>query len=277
MPEPLGPRHTDIATLRRLVGRRSARRDEGRFVVEGPVLVAELCASDLRVDRVYLSVDAEVPDGVPAHLVQPVRAGVLERALDTVTSRGVAAIARIPDASPSDRLARATAEGRPVLVAVEIADPGNLGTIIRAAEASGCAAVLVTDRTVDAWSPKVVRSAAGACFRLPVVAGGTPAEAVDLCDAAGLDTVALVARNGTALDLVDLSGSVALVLGNEAHGLPDEVVAACRARGSIEMEGPTESLNVAMAATIACFEALRQRRAATPVAGRPDAGPEGDN
>lgn len=224
------------------------------------MLVAELCASGVEVDAIYCAEDLEPPAGVPAELVRPVRRGVLDKLLDTVTSRGVAAVARIPAPSPAECLSAAADSGRPVVVAIDLADPGNLGTIARAAEASGCAAVLVTDQTVDPWSPKVVRSAAGAVFRLPVASAGSPADVVAACQEAGVATVALDSGGGTPLDRLDLGGPVALVLGNEAHGLPAEVVAACRHRGTIEMEGPTESLNVAMAATVACFEAFRQRR-----------------
>ncbi len=231
------------------------------------MLVAELCASGIEVDRVYCAADVDLPAGVPADRVVPVRPGALDRVLDTVTSRGIAAVARIPTTSAGKCLDRAVSAGRPVVLAVDLADPGNLGTIVRAAEASGCAAVLVTDQTVDPWSPKVVRSAAGAVFRLPVASAGSPAEAVEACNNAGVATVALDSSSGSPLERLDLAGPVALVLGNEAHGLAVEVVDACHHRGTIEMEGPTESLNVAMAATVACFEAFRQRRASEGPAG----------
>lgn len=259
--EPLGARHPEIARLRRLTGRRSARREDGCFVVEGHTLLAELLASDLHVETVYHSVDADPPDDVPTELLQPVAAGVLERALDTVTSRGVAAVAAIPESDPGEVLAAAAAAERPVVVAVELADPGNLGTIVRAAEASGCAALLATERTVDLWSPKVVRSAAGATFRLPVLDVGLASGALRACEAAGFATVALVLDGDATIDAVDLSGAAAIVVGNEAHGLAQEVADACTTRARIVMEGPTESLNVAMATTVVCFEAMRQRRA----------------
>ncbi len=259
--EPLGARHPEIARLRRLTGRRSARRDDGCFVVEGHTLLGELLASDLDVEVVYHSVDVDPPDDVAPELLQPVAAGVLERALDTVTSRGVAAVAAIPDPDLGAVLATAAAAGRPVVVAVELADPGNLGTIVRAAEASGCAALLTTERTVDLWSPKVVRSAAGASFRMPVLDVGSAARTIDACAAAGFATVALVLDGDVAIDDADLSGAAAIVVGNEAHGLPEEIADVCGTRARIVMEGPTESLNVAMATTVVCFEALRQRRA----------------
>jgi TrmH family RNA methyltransferase len=229
--------------------------------VSGEVLrPAELSASDLEVEAVFHAVDVGAPHDVDRALLRPVTSGVLDRILDTVTSRGVAAVARIPSPSLAAALGDAVAAGGPVVIAVEVADPGNLGTIVRAAEASGCGAVLVTDRTVDLWSPKVVRSAAGAAFRLPLIDAGSPLEAVRACHDAGMSSVALTLTEADALDEVDLGGPVAIVVGNEAHGLSSEVIDACAHRARIEMAGPTESLNVAMATTVACFEALRQRR-----------------
>jgi TrmH family RNA methyltransferase len=113
---------------------------------------------------------------------------------------------------------------------------------------------------VDPSNPKCVRAAAGALFRLPVAIGGETAEVLEQLRAAEVTTAATVVRDGTPYDTVDLRGPLALVLGSEAHGLPPSVVDAVDLRLTIPMGGPTESLNVAMAGTVLCFESLRQRR-----------------
>jgi TrmH family RNA methyltransferase len=128
---------------------------------------------------------------------------------------------------------------------------------------------VVTAGGVDPWSPKVVRAAAGSSFRLPILACATAEPTLAGLRAGGLVCVAAVARGGRPHDRTDLGGPVAIVVGSETHGLPAAVVDACDAAVTIELAGPVESLNVAMAGTVLLFEALRQRRAAS-------AGPVGE-
>jgi TrmH family RNA methyltransferase len=210
--------------------------------------VADAIAAGLELDAIYADEELEVTGVDP---VVPVAAGVLDRVLDTVTPQGVCAVAPILTASVEEVAAVASSAGRPIVVLDRVGDPGNAGTIMRAAEASGCVGVVVTEGSVDPWSPKTVRASAGALFRMPVAL--VPA----LSDVVGID------RLGTAADAevshldADLSGPVAIVVGNEAHGL--DPTAAVDRWVRIDMDGPTESLNVAMAATVVLFEALRQR------------------
>jgi TrmH family RNA methyltransferase len=139
-------------------------------------------------------------------------------------------------------------------------DPGNAGTLLRSAEAAGAGAVLFCDGSVDPYGPKCVRASAGSVFRVAVTRSGEAGEAVARLASAGLGTLATVARAAPSYDQVDLADPVALVLGNEAHGLPGDVAARVERAVSIPMVGRTESLNVGMAGTILCFESLRQRR-----------------
>ena len=155
------------------------------------------------------------------------------------------------------------AAGPLALVLVGVSDPGNAGTLLRSAEASGAGAVVFCDGSVDPFGPKCVRSSAGSVLRLAVARDGDSADALAACAAYGRRTVGTVVRVGTPYDTVDLRGPVALVLGNEAHGLPPGVADAVDEAVTIPMAGRAESLNVAMAGTVLCFEALRQRRAAT--------------
>jgi TrmH family RNA methyltransferase len=169
----------------------------------------------------------------------------------------VVAVARTPVAVAASVLDGATF----VVVATDLADPGNAGTIVRTAHAAGADAVVLAAGSVDAWSPKVVRSAAGALFHVPVVVDLDAAGALARLGAAGLTRLGAVARGGVACDRADLAAPVALVLGGEAHGLAPDVLAGLDGLVSIPMPGPAESLNVAVAAGVLCFEVVRQRRA----------------
>ncbi len=268
MTTPLSASNHRIKRLRKLVGKRKARSEERVFVVEGPVLVAEALASadphgDGAVEAVYVDVESlreagPVADAVsmartldvPVYTVFP---DALRASLDTVTSRPIAAIVGRRSAAVRDL---DDLDG-PVLVLHELSEPGNVGTLIRTAEAAGVAGVVCSGRGVDPTNPKAVRAAAGAMFRLPVV------DVADLSDAGGRrPLIATVVAGGpevVAHDAADLADA-AIVLGNEAHGLDDAAVAACDRRVTIELAGPTESLNVAAAGAVILFESLRQRR-----------------
>jgi TrmH family RNA methyltransferase len=193
--------------------------------------------------------------------VLPVVAEVLAKAVDAVTPQGVAAIAARPEVSVDAALAAAR-NATITLVLVDVNDPGNAGTLLRTAEAAGAAAVLFCGASVDPCNPKCVRASAGALFHLPVASGGDVVSVLEGLGSAGVRRAATVVRDGTPYDAVDLTGPIALVLGNEAHGLPAEVDALVDDRLSIPMVGRSESLNVAMAGAVVCFESLRQRRAA---------------
>lgn len=251
--------------LRRLSGRRSARLEEGAFVIDGPTLLREALAAGVRIEEVFASPEAddEVVAAAEAAgaLVRQVTPDVLARAVDTVTPQGLAAIAHRVDV-PVEEAAAAAASGPLALVLVDVADPGNAGTLLRAAEAAGAVAVLFCGSSVDPSNAKCVRASAGALFHLPVASGGEVVSVLERLGEHGVRTAATVVHGGEPYDTVDLTGPVAVVLGSEAHGLPARVLAAVDERVTIPMAGRSESLNVAMAGSVLCFESLRQRRAA---------------
>jgi TrmH family RNA methyltransferase len=147
---------------------------------------------------------------------------------------------------------------------VDVADPGNLGTLLRSAEASGCAGVVCCGGSVDVYNPKVVRASAGSVLGVPVVRGGgaddepDPVPVLDRLGAAGRRRYGATVQGQPATE-VDLRPPVALVLGNEARGLPAAVLERVDGRIAVPMAGAGESLNVAMAGTVLLFEAARQR------------------
>jgi TrmH family RNA methyltransferase len=240
-----------------------ARREQGAFVLEGPRVVEAALDRDVSPETVYLAPGA---DRAFAPLLERVRAagiatvqlkeGVLERISATVTPQPILAVAsRV--AQPLDRLPH---DGV-VLVLVSVQDPGNAGTLIRSAEASGAAAVVCCGNSVDLHSPKVVRSSAGAIFGLAIAEGDDPVEVLAALGAQGRRRIGTAAAGGDAPDQVDLTGPIALVLGNEARGLTPDLSEHLEAEVTVPVSGPAvDSLNVAMAGTVLCFEAARQRR-----------------
>ncbi len=260
---PLSARNPRVQRLARLARRREERDLQRAFVVEGPSLVRAAIDAGAPVREVFVDRDAldRPPVGELLAAVPPgadvwsVSAAVLDRAGDAVTSQGaVAVVDRVEAPWPSpDRTSF-------VLVLVEVSDPGNVGTLIRSAAAAGAGAVVVVGGA-DPAAPKVVRASAGALFGVDVVAATDADEALHHLASAGYRTLATDVHRGDPYDAVDLTGPVALLLGNEARGLDPEVADRADGRVTIPMAGPTESLNVAMAGTVVCFEVLRQRRA----------------
>lgn len=243
--EPLSFTNPKVQRLRRLIGRRGARLDEGAFVVEGAVLLREAVAAGWTVEAQFAAPGVE--GLTDASRVHPLAPGVAERIADTTTPPGLFAVVALRR-PPVDVLGGADW----VVVADGLADPGNLGTIVRSAEAAGAGGVVVTPGTVDHTNPKVVRAAAGALFHVPVV----PAALADV-RGAGLRLVGTSSHRGAAHTDAAWSDRLALVVGSEAHGLADDAPVDDWVR--IVHAGRAESLNVAMAATVLCFEIARQR------------------
>ncbi|MEJ7585492.1 MAG: RNA methyltransferase [Acidimicrobiales bacterium] len=232
-------------------------------VVLDAVFVEETAAETVGTGALVVSAMAA---GIAIHVVAD---GALDRILDTVTSPGVAALAPLPRADLGD-LAGADL----VLVLAGVGDPGNAGTLLRTAEAGGAGGVVCTLGTVDPFAPKCVGAAAGAVLRVPIVTGVSAVEALLELGRSGHRRLGTVLHGGRPHDEVDLRGPIAVVLGNEAHGLPSELSQEqddlLDELLTIPMAGPTQSLNVAMAGAVITFEALRQRRNGRDSTGTPD-------
>lgn len=261
---PLSARNPRIQRLGRLARRPGERAEQRALLVEGPVLLGSALDAGAAIDEVFVDEAAierpsvaEVLDRLDPTVVSwVVPAGVLDRVGDAATSQGtIAVVGWEPAPLPEPGAAPF------VVVLAEVGDPGNAGTIVRAAVAAGAGAVVVAGG-VDPSNPKVVRSSAGALFAVPVSVSDDPADALDSLGAAGYRIVGTVVRDGTPYDRADLGVPLAVVLGNEAHGLAPSLVERLDEAITIPMAGPTESLNVAMAGTIVCFEVLRRRRLA---------------
>lgn len=206
------------------------RRERGLTLVEGPDLLADVRSAGAVVREVFAS------DGTSGSIQVDERA--LQRLAGTKHPRGPVAVVEIPE----ERLDPA----HNVLVSAGVSDPGNVGTMIRTAAAYGWGFVYF-DGTADPWSPKTIRAGAGGQFQTPV----KRIESLD--ELSAWTTVAAVVRDGEAVE--DIIGRpVALLIGEEAHGLRAEHVAVCEHTLTIDTPGPTESLNAAVAAAIAVHE-----------------------
>lgn len=258
-----------VKRLRRLSHDRAARDHEGVFVIEGPKLLDVALRAGVAVEAIFVEQHRTVSPSDPASVeslvlrgeatgaeVHELSSGGLRGVVDASTPQPVAAVARTPAAS-IDRILAADL----VIVLVGLADPGNAGTVVRTAEAAGAGGVVVSAGTVDPFAPRCVRASAGAVFHVPVVVATDPAVALDQLGRAGHLRLATVVEGGDPYDLVDLGGPTTVVLGNEAHGLPPVLSSFVDRSVTIPMVGRSQSLNVAMAGAVLCFEALRQRRA----------------
>ncbi len=253
-----------IKEYRRLLSDARYRRECGRFVVEGARLCADAVASGITPDAVFLTDHARrqypmqaatvaaaarevytVPESIAAHLA------------DTATPQGMFVIAALPPLSAELR-----ADGR--YVALEaLQDPGNVGTVIRTAEAFGLDGVLLSDGCCDPYSAKVLRASMGGVFRLPLYAAGDLAVTLPRLAQQGLRSLAcVVSGDAVAVQEAAWGRSCVAVIGNEGNGLRPETVEVCSASVTIPMAGRAESLNASMAAGIVLWEMVRKDGAA---------------
>ena len=254
------PANPTLKRVRALQERRAAREQEGAFVVEGLRLVGEAVATGLQPLLVLHTAGLDergetllrqlAASGVAPQIVSP---AVLRQCSDTQSPAGLLAVFPLPRLPLPPRLTFA-------LILDRVADPGNLGTILRTAAAAGAQAAFLSPGTVDAFNPKVVRGGMGAHFRLPILAAGWDEIAGRL---AGLQVWLADAAGGTPYDRVDWRAPSGLIVGGEAEGAGPEARALASSRVSIPMPGRAESLNAAVAAGILLFEIARQRAGAS--------------
>ncbi len=236
-----------------------ARLSGGLVAIEGEHLLEEALRSGMVLKTVFVSERREVPKVVPREVeVVRLTEDVFASAVETQSPQGVAALL-VP---PVRRLELMIWGKLPlILIAAGLQDPGNLGTLIRSAEAFGATGVLTTPGTVSAWNQKALRASAGSVFRMPVVAVDV-AEIVELKDR-GIRLLAAVGSGGTAVKDGDLAGACAVMIGNEGAGLSAELMAMADAKVTIWCPGPVESLNAAVAGSLLLYEASRQRAEST--------------
>ena len=239
--------------------KRALREEDRRFLVEGAQAVAEALAEDGRVESLFVEDDLD-PLAIRAKQagvrVDHVTERVMERLTSTVTPPGVVGVAPFVDVN-LDALRPPGA----VALLHEVRDPGNAGTILRSADAAGAVGVVFAGSSVDAYNAKSVRASAGSIFHVPVVRDVPTEGAIATLRDRGFTIVAMDAHGDEDLFEAQLPPSPAFVFGNEAHGLPAEILGTAERRVRVPHAGRAESLNLAAAATVCLFEWVRRSRA----------------
>lgn len=248
-----------LQRVRGLLGKRKQREEEQAFVVEGVRLAEEGLAAGWVPELVLFAEGlSERGQAVVAGFSQAgaevveITPQLMEAAAGTETPQGLLAVFHQPAAVLPERLDF-------VVIADQLRDPGNLGTLLRSAAAAGVQAVLLSPGTADAFAPKVVRSGMGAHFRLPVLSLSWPAIR-EVCEKHSLDVYLAEAAGGEVCWDADLRRPLALLVGGEAEGPSPEASMLAGRAVTIPMPGKSESLNAAAAASILLFEVVRQRR-----------------
>jgi RNA methyltransferase, TrmH family len=231
-------------------------------VLEGPDLVEAALDSGVEFEAVYVDATALHGPALEALTTKATRQGVrvfaladgvVEKVADAQTPQPVVAAVRF-----EQRDVATLATTGLTVVLYDLRDPGNVGTIIRSADAAGATSVVLTGQSVDPFNPKTLRASAGSIFHLPVVVSSIEATLSHFGGDAQL--LATVVRGGRSHREVDFTKPSVVVIGNESDGLDDVTIERCDQTISIPMEGRSESLNAGVAASLIVFEALFQRR-----------------
>ena len=237
----------------------------GRMLLDGPHLVEEALGSAVEIEAAVLDAafaaseeGAAILHGLAGAGIDALTAArpVLEAMSPVTHPSGIVAIAR----RPPTEMARALGGALPLaVVGVDVQDPGNVGAIVRAAEAGGATGAIFCGASADPLGWKALRGSMGSALRLPLAVASSAGEAIAAARSAGLRVIAAVVRGGDLLHESDFTPPTALLVGGEGGGLGPEVIAAADAAVVIPMTPPVESLNVSVAAALLVYEARRQR------------------
>ena len=253
---------TDNAKIKDIIKLKTKKRfrdEEGLFISEGETSVMEIPPE--LIDEIFVSdgYAGNIPD-IPGKPVE-VSSKVFEKMSDTVSPQGILATVKKKETGTEEILN--TENNRPVLFLERLQDPGNLGTIVRMAEAAGVAGIIMSSDTADIYNPKTVRATMGSLYRVPFSYCADIIEEMEKAKKAGIKVYATTPSNAKDLYACDYTKKSAFIIGNESAGVSDAVAAVADERVKIPMDGKVESLNAAMAATIVCFEVKRQRDTGT--------------
>ena len=252
--------------------RRGELTEDGCCAVEGQHLLEEAFRSPVEVVALLASQSAEAQlarfeaanpsagSGQVGRIRSYVTSDRIFRALaPTETPQGLAALVRLATPPLEEALSRPSHGAGLAVALIGLQDPGNLGTILRSLEAFGGAACLLGPDSVSPYNPKAVRASAGSLFRVPVYRGVASDKILDLARRHGLQAVALAPRASLALNQLDLTKPTVFFIGREGSGLPDDLLKQADRVARIPLAAGVESLNAAMAASLALYEAARQR------------------
>ena len=237
------------------------RQQQGLFLAEGLRTVEEAVASKTVVSIFYTAIEDDRTRSVLEEAAAQqlklycVSDAVMKKIADTDTPQGIIAVCKMQNVT----LDKLLSKGEMLLVLDRVGDPGNLGTMLRTADAAGIGGVVLLKGCVDIYAPKTVRSSMGSLFHVPVVSGIGEDNFIAEAKDAGYELLVTSLEGADNLFKADLGGRIAFVMGNEAGGVSANLLERADKRVFIPMAGRAESLNVAMAAGVVMFEALRRR------------------
>lgn len=248
-----------MKNLMALCQKSKERRAQQSFIVEGTKMFLEAPADWIR--EVYVSesfwAKCSYREQLKAKGCEIVADDVFKRVADTRTPQGIMSVLKCPHYELEDLLENET----PLLVVLEdLQDPGNLGTILRAAEGAGVNGVIMSRDTVDIFNPKVIRATMGSIYRMPFYQTDDLKDTIQVLKGRGIRVYAAHLQDSVCYDEADYQKGTAFLIGNEGNGLKKETADAATQYIKIPMAGQVESLNAAMATSILMYEAARQRR-----------------
>ncbi len=257
--------NAQIRAIEALLKKSKERKEQKAFVVEGKKMFEELLSRRELLKKVFFSesyVSEYYPEGLKDILsdipYEIVAEHVFCQMSETVTPQGVLAIAAMPEYSLEQMIS--SKEKKTLLLLEDLRDPGNLGTILRTAEAADVAGVILTKESVDVYNPKVIRSTMGAVFRVPFVYADDFFGLLEILREQGVRLLAAHLKGNKTFTEADYSGACGILIGNEANGLSERAAELATEKVLIPMAGKTESLNAAVAAALLMYEAFRSRR-----------------
>ena len=245
-----------------------ARREEDIFVVEGAKMFLEAPGSWIReiyVSEGFLNKCKKEPSDeintiLSQHNYEIVSDEVFKKISDTQTPQGILSVLKRPHYDFSKAISEAEKNKSLFIVLEDLQDPGNLGTILRAGEGAGIAGIIMTEKTVDLFNPKVIRSTMGSVYRMPYYIVDNCVQAIQQLKDNDVSVYAAHLEDSVDYDTKNYKNATAFLIGNEGNGLKKETADMATAYIKIPMLGQIESLNAAVATTILMYEAARQRR-----------------
>lgn len=252
--------NVQIKEISALLKKSKERKEKKVFVIEGRKMFEEICEDKSRVVKAYFS-DSYVKEqyagkAMPEVPYEIVADSVFDAMAETVTPQGVLAIVKMPEYS----LETMIAEAGTLLLLENLRDPGNLGTIIRTAEAAGVSGVILSKESVDIYNPKVIRSTMGAVYRVPFLYVEDFMVLLKELREREVRLLAAHLKGKKNFDQADYTGKVGILIGNEANGLSEEASGLANEKVLIPMAGNVESLNAAVAAALLMYEAFRKQK-----------------
>lgn len=237
---------------------RKYRDRSGLYLIEGENLLDEAIRNHVRIETVLVREDCQKalpPEAADKAFLLDAR--LFDKLAQTVTSQGILAVVAKVEVRKEDFIGL---PGSNFIVLDRLQDPGNIGTILRTADAAGYRLAILMKGTADVYAPKVVRAATGSLFRMPVVSMASTEELVEFTRAAGKKLTATCLDAQRCYYDEDLTHDIALVIGNEGSGVAPALIESSELRIKIPMQGNIESLNAAVAAGVLMYEAMRGKR-----------------